>query len=409
MGGVTHRPAAGEPLDSPNPDIGTFQSHGFTLPQSSAARRRPHYRHRFPNPLAVTVTANNSVEPVAGGVVTFTAPSTGASANIPAATIGSNGVASETATANSTVGFYTVTASAAGAAHTVEFDLYQCPPSQLLQPSDQSITFGTSSMTVTGTLTNGSQAPDRRDHHGDTQRRSAIRDHQLRRCLLHDLRHVLPCRIRLALHDQLRLHQRRDIRLGQREASTLTISKGTPTITWANPSAITYGTALSAIQLAATASVPGSFIYTPARRRSFTPGNGQTLSVSFTPIDTTDYTTATATATINVLTQRPPSPGPMPPTSPTAHTPSPLSSMRPLVPARSITPRPRGRCWMRETTRRSRSPSRLRHHGLLHGHRHATINVDKAMPSIAWANPADITTDGVDLRPARRDHIGPAR
>ena len=39
--------------------------------------------------------------------------------------------------------------------------------------------------------------------------------------------------------------------------------KATPTITWATPADITYGTALSATQLNATASVPGTFVYTP--------------------------------------------------------------------------------------------------------------------------------------------------
>ena len=48
---------------------------------------------------------------------------------------------------------------------------------------------------------------------------------------------------------------------------TLTVNtKATPTITWATPAAITYGTALSATQLDATASVPGTFAYTPAAR-----------------------------------------------------------------------------------------------------------------------------------------------
>ena len=73
-----------------------------------------------------------------------------------------------------------------------------------------------------------------------------------------------------------------------------------PSITWANPADITYGTALSSAQLDATASVPGTFTYTTALGAVLHPGNDQTLSVSFTPTDTTDYTTATATATINV-------------------------------------------------------------------------------------------------------------
>ena len=45
---------------------------------------------------------------------------------------------------------------------------------------------------------------------------------------------------------------------------TLTVNKATPTITWATPAAITYGTALSATQLDASSTVAGTFAYTPA-------------------------------------------------------------------------------------------------------------------------------------------------
>src|SRR5206468_8763294 len=74
----------------------------------------------------------------------------------------------------------------------------------------------------------------------------------------------------------------------------LTVSQATPTITWSNPAGITYGTALSNAQLNATASVAGSFAYTPAAGSIPTAGT-DTLSVTFTPTDTTNYTTATAT------------------------------------------------------------------------------------------------------------------
>ena len=77
------------------------------------------------------------------------------------------------------------------------------------------------------------------------------------------------------------------------------MSKATPTITWATPAAITYGTTLSSTQLDATASVPGTFVYSPAA--GTTPAAGtDTLSVTFTPTDTTDYNTATATVTLAV-------------------------------------------------------------------------------------------------------------
>jgi hypothetical protein len=78
------------------------------------------------------------------------------------------------------------------------------------------------------------------------------------------------------------------------------VAKATPTITWATPAAITYGTALSATQLDATASVAGtSFVYTPASGTVLTAGP-QPLSVTFTPTDTTDYTTATSGVTLAV-------------------------------------------------------------------------------------------------------------
>ena len=57
----------------------------------------------------------------------------------------------------------------------------------------------------------------------------------------------------------------------------------TPTMTWPNPANIVYGTALSATQLGATASVPGTFTYTPGVGTILQAGSGQTLSVGFTP------------------------------------------------------------------------------------------------------------------------------
>ncbi len=80
---------------------------------------------------------------------------------------------------------------------------------------------------------------------------------------------------------------------------TLTISQATPVVTWNNPASITYGTALSATQLNATATVGGSFAYTPAAGVILNAGT-QTLSVTFTPTDTTNYKSVTQTAQIIV-------------------------------------------------------------------------------------------------------------
>ena len=71
--------------------------------------------------------------------------------------------------------------------------------------------------------------------------------------------------------------------------------QATPTIVWGNPTAITYGTILSGTQLNASTSIPGTFGYTPAAGTILGAGGGQTLSVTFTPTDTVDYTAATVT------------------------------------------------------------------------------------------------------------------
>jgi beta-glucanase (GH16 family) len=80
---------------------------------------------------------------------------------------------------------------------------------------------------------------------------------------------------------------------------SLTVNEATPVVTWATPAAIVYGTALSATQLNATASIPGTFVFTPAAGTVLSAGS-QTLSVTFTPTNTTDYTTATSTVTLAV-------------------------------------------------------------------------------------------------------------
>jgi len=80
---------------------------------------------------------------------------------------------------------------------------------------------------------------------------------------------------------------------------TITVNKATPTVNWTTPAAIAYGTALSSTQLNATATVPGSFTYSPAAGKVLA-GGSQTLSVTFTPADTTDYATAKTSVTLQV-------------------------------------------------------------------------------------------------------------
>jgi sugar lactone lactonase YvrE/ribosomal protein S11 len=81
---------------------------------------------------------------------------------------------------------------------------------------------------------------------------------------------------------------------------TVTVNQATPTIAWAAPSAITYGTPVSATQLDAALSVTGSCTYLPAAGAVLSAGI-QTLTATCTPSDTTDYKTpASSSVTITV-------------------------------------------------------------------------------------------------------------
>jgi len=77
------------------------------------------------------------------------------------------------------------------------------------------------------------------------------------------------------------------------------VNQATPVITWADPAAITYGTALGGTQLNATANTAGTFVYDPAAGTVLNAGANQALGVTFTP-SSANYTTATATVHIDV-------------------------------------------------------------------------------------------------------------
>jgi YD repeat-containing protein len=80
----------------------------------------------------------------------------------------------------------------------------------------------------------------------------------------------------------------------------LSVQKAKPVLTWATPTGIVYGAALSSTQLNTTADVSGSFVYSPASGTILNAGSAQTLTVTFTPADTHNYENATATVTIDV-------------------------------------------------------------------------------------------------------------
>jgi len=84
----------------------------------------------------------------------------------------------------------------------------------------------------------------------------------------------------------------------------ITVGKAATAVTWTAPAAIVYGTPLSATQLDATASTQGMFTYTPAAGAVLDAGT-QTLKVSFTPDDTTDYIASTGSVQLQVTQATP--------------------------------------------------------------------------------------------------------
>ena len=81
--------------------------------------------------------------------------------------------------------------------------------------------------------------------------------------------------------------------------TTLTITKATPVISWSTPAAITTATKLSSSQLNAFSYIPGSFTYS-ASAGSTLPAGDDLITATFTPTDSTNYTTSTMTVTIKV-------------------------------------------------------------------------------------------------------------
>lgn len=79
----------------------------------------------------------------------------------------------------------------------------------------------------------------------------------------------------------------------------VTVAKSIPEIDWTSPQPIPYGTPLGAAELNASASVPGTFEYSPAAGEVLSAGS-HALSVTFTPSDGTSYGTALATVPLTV-------------------------------------------------------------------------------------------------------------
>ena len=86
------------------------------------------------------------------------------------------------------------------------------------------------------------------------------------------------------------------------DPTTVTIqilAKETPVITWSNPAAITYGTALSGTQLNATGSVPGTMTYSKTGGTVLAVGT-HAITATFTPSDMVNYNVASASVNLTV-------------------------------------------------------------------------------------------------------------
>jgi Flp pilus assembly CpaE family ATPase len=174
-------------------------------------------------------------------------------------------------------------------------------------------------------------------------------------------------------------------------AVTLTVAKGTPTVTWPAPAAIKYGTALSDAQLNATASIPGKFVYNPGAGEILAAGT-YTLSAVFTPTDITDYTAVQATVTLTVAKAKP--------TTITWPTPAAISHGTPLsaaqlnatasVPGTFVYTPAAGEMLAKGTHTLSVTftPSDI---NFPEAHATVEFTVTKAMPVITWPAPAPIS------------------
>jgi serine/threonine protein phosphatase PrpC len=82
-------------------------------------------------------------------------------------------------------------------------------------------------------------------------------------------------------------------------AVSLSVIKAIPVISWPVPDPVNSATPLGPAQLNASASVPGTFTYSPAAGQTLEPG-AHTLSVTFVPADSVNYTPVEASVSLTV-------------------------------------------------------------------------------------------------------------
>jgi gliding motility-associated-like protein len=175
---------------------------------------------------------------------------------------------------------------------------------------------------------------------------------------------------------------------------TLTITKATPVVSWSNPASITYGTALSAAQLNATATVAGTFVYTPAAGTILNAGAGHVLSVNFTPTDITNYNTVNGTTVSLTVTKANPIitwTNPAPITYGTALGASELNATATVAGTFVYTPSSGTvlNAGVGQTLSVNFNPTDASNYNAINGTT-VFITVNKATPTVTWINPSPI-------------------
>jgi subtilisin-like proprotein convertase family protein len=245
----------------------------------------------FTTPLSVIVKDAGSVA-INGVTVTFTAPSSGASGTFANSTImttastNSSGIATASSfTANATSGGpYSVSASATGAGST-NFSLTNLAAGNVITFNPlPNQTFGAAPFMVSATASSGLTV----SFASTTPATCSVNVTQV------TLIHGGTCTIQATQGGNGTFAPATPVN------QSFQILAATPQITWATPAAIIYGGTLGSAQLDATVNAPGTLTYNPPAGTVLPVGNGQTLTVNFTPADSGNYTTASATVLINV-------------------------------------------------------------------------------------------------------------
>ena len=175
----------------------------------------------------------------------------------------------------------------------------------------------------------------------------------------------------------------------------INVNKATPVVTWSSPAAITYGTALSSTQLNASATVPGTFTYTPALGTILNAGLNQSLSVNFVPTNTTNYNVVNNTTTQLTVNKATPTitwPTPAAITFGTSLSATQLNATANTTGTFTYTPA--AGIILNAGTNQVLSvnftPTNLANFNVVTGVT-TLINVNKANPVITWTNPPDIS------------------